>query len=412
MIEVQGTLEPTSDSSQCPACQQPRAAGDALCPYCGVVYARYKPRSERIVQRSQASQPQREDSPKSERSASGASSGGRRVYLSDAKLESFLIYAAEALEAGLTFQQFTQGPFLTTLPSRLQSQFKAFGKKGMSLPHALEAVSLLEASAIALLQIGETQGKLPASLRVVAKRVELRRRNRRALLGKLSYPVLLVLVHILVNPLAILIMQGPKPYIAAVMRPLLYMGAAAFLVFWWIPRINPNHVGLRFLRTAGAYLPFFSTVRRYNALAVFTETMGSCLQAGLQLRTSLKMSCSATYHPAFENKASMLLESIQQGSTLAEALESIRAIPRDTLAMIAQGELVGSLDQVLLRLGQSYTEKHRAALNGSIIAIGLLATVAIFGYLILSIVSQWKSQVGTLEGQLKDVFKQFQHLTK
>ncbi len=207
-------------------------------------------------------------------------------------------------------------------------------------------------------------------------------------------------------------MQGPRPYFAAVMQPLLYMGAVAFLVFWWIPRINPNHVGLRLIRTAGAYLPFFRSVRKYNALAVFTETMGSCLQAGLQLRTSLMMSCSATYHPAFENKASMLLEAIQQGRTLAEALESIRAIPKDTLAMIAQGELVGSLDQVFLRLGKSYTEKHRAALNGSIMAIGLLATVAIFGYLILSIVSQWKSQVGTLEGQLKDVFKQFQHLTR
>ncbi len=192
MIEVQGTLESTPNSSQCPACQQLRVAGDALCPYCGVVYARYKPRSERIVQRGHSSQTQRTPSSKSERSTSGASSLGRRVYLSDAKLESFFIYAAEALEAGLTFQQFTQGPFLTTLPSRLQSQLKAFGKKGMSLPHALEAVSLLEASEIALLQIGETQGKLPASLRVVAKRIELRRRNRRALLGKLSYPVMLV----------------------------------------------------------------------------------------------------------------------------------------------------------------------------------------------------------------------------
>lgn len=386
-----------------------------MCPYCGVVYARYKPRSERIAEREKLNHHQESSENQigsHPRASSKASPAGKRVYLPDSRLEALLLSLAEALEAGLTFQQFTQGPFMTTLPALLQSQFKAYGNDRIALPHALEAVSLLDAPSIALLHIGESQGKLPSSLRVVAKRVELRRQNRKALLRKLSYPALLLLVHVLVNPLALLIMRGPQAYLSAFLKPLMFIGVGAFFLFWWVPRVNPNHALLRTLRNVGSYLPFFGSIRRYNALAVLTETMGSCLQAGLPLRPSLKMACAATYHPAFENKAGDLLRAIEQGSTLAQALESIRAIPRDTIAMIAQGELVGTLDHVFLRLGKQFSERYKSALNGAVIAIGIVATVVIFGFLILSIVSQWKGQVGSLEGQLRDAFKQFQHLTK
>lgn len=420
----------TLDDQTCPACHQVRQQQDTLCPFCGLVYARYRLRTERLLQQEKAHRHAQGGRGEfgvdsviggNERrfgregvgalpqgmSQGASSQRGKRIYVSDRLLESLLWSIADALEAGLTLQHFVQSPLMELMPRSLCVLWRELASQGVSFVDAFEAAHLLDNASVALLRVGEIQGKFPAGFRVVAQRIALRRQSRSALLQKLAYPVLLILLHVLIQPLHLLILRGISAYMQAIVKPIAWIGILGIVLFVVIPRLDPEHWILRIIRIVGMYIPPFRHVQWNRALATWTETLGQCLSAGLPLQSSLQMACSATQHPFLQHKGTSMWSHIQQGSTLGQALSQIPVMPRELVATVAQGEQSGTLDRVLLRLAETYKEKHRLVLNTTVALVGIAVLVWVFAFLILSIVSSWQGQVRSIEGQLQDVFRQF-----
>jgi general secretion pathway protein F len=98
--------------------------------------------------------------------------------------------------------------------------------------------------------------------------------------------------------------------------------------------------------------PLFGRARvTRKDLAIMTRELATLLEAGLSLDQAFRLMVDLVDHEAVRRLLQELLEAIQGGSTLADALEARADIfPDAYVSMVRAGEAGGSLDEVLARL--------------------------------------------------------------
>lgn len=95
-------------------------------------------------------------------------------------------------------------------------------------------------------------------------------------------------------------------------------------------------------------------------LAIMTRELATLLEAGLSLDQSLRLMVDLVESQAVQQLLRELLEAIQGGSTLADALAAHEGVfPDAYVSMVRAGEAGGSLDDVLARLAQ-YLDRSQA----------------------------------------------------
>jgi general secretion pathway protein F len=125
--------------------------------------------------------------------------------------------------------------------------------------------------------------------------------------------------------------------------------------------------------------PLFQSSRiTRKDLAIMTRELSTLLDAGLSLDQSFRLMLDLVENPAVRRLIEELLEAIQGGSTLADALAAHgRVFPSAYVSMVRAGEAGGSLDEVLARLAVhldralTLSEQVRSALVYPLILLGM-----------------------------------------
>ena len=99
-----------------------------------------------------------------------------------------------------------------------------------------------------------------------------------------------------------------------------------------------------------------------RTLAAHIRQLGTLLRAGLPLDRALAILAEVAEKKSEAEVPRRLLNKIRGGSTLADAMAGEPMFPPFCISMVRAGELSGSLDQVLERLGD-FLEKSEAARN-------------------------------------------------
>jgi general secretion pathway protein F len=133
----------------------------------------------------------------------------------------------------------------------------------------------------------------------------------------------------------------------------------------------------------------------YADLVLLTHELATLLHAGLPLDRSLVMLADLADGGAKRRFVNGLLESVQSGATLAEALERrTDALPSFYIGMVRAGEAGGNLDTVLTRLAevlarmQALRETVKSAMYYPIIVL-VVAGLSI-GFLLTAVVPQFR----------------------
>ncbi len=143
-------------------------------------------------------------------------------------------------------------------------------------------------------------------------------------------------------------------------------------------------------------LPAFLSVVRPKQLMIMTRQMATLIHAGLPLLRSLQVLKRQEKNPALKKALNNVAESIESGSTLAEALGSHpRIFNRLYINMIKAGEAGGLLDVVLERLA-TYMEKAERVKNKVKSAmtypiVVLTASTGIMIFLMVAIIPKFES---------------------
>ena len=114
--------------------------------------------------------------------------------------------------------------------------------------------------------------------------------------------------------------------------------------------------------------PIVGDILKKSAIARFCRTLAITFAAGVPLVDALKIVGGATGNAVFNHAALKIRDDVAVGHQLQLAMEQTKVFPTMVIQMTAIGEEAGSLDEMLLKVAESYEED----VNNSVDALSSL----------------------------------------
>lgn len=252
--------------------------------------------------------------------------------------------------------------------------------------------------AVAMVEAGEASGALDTVFGQIADHLEESAELRSQIQSALLYPALMAVVASIGVAVLLLFVvprfSGMLEEVGGTLpltTRLLVVGSGLLTGWWWLwlglavlvifairrALADPEVRG----RWHGARLrwPWVGELERRYATARFARTLGILLKSGVAIVPSLRIASSGIGNDRIAGGVQRAAGAVAEGSALAPALAG--TLPPLALQMIAVGEESGRLEDLCLRVANTYDGEVRRALR-ALVAMIEPAMILIFGALV------------------------------
>jgi general secretion pathway protein F len=258
-----------------------------------------------------------------------------------------------------------------------------------------------------MVRAGESSGALEIVLFRLAEYMEKQLKLRRRVTSALLYPCLMTVVGFgilfflitYIIPTITKIFQQvnqalPTPTIILInvsnfMRTYwLAMLVAAALAALGINRYFSTEAGGAVWDKLKLSLPVFGKLNRKMAVARFARTLGTLTQSGVNLIDSLEIVKSIVNNRVFARAIDEAKESVKKGEDLAVSLRRSAVFPPVLIHMVAVGERSGQLEDMLVKVADTFEDEVDTALLGlvSLLEPAMIVVMAtIVGFIVLAV---------------------------
>jgi general secretion pathway protein F len=254
---------------------------------------------------------------------------------------------------------------------------------------------------------GEASGALEQVLFRLADIMERQVRVGKRVQGALAYPAFMVVVGVFVISFLMAAIipkitemfqrQGRDlPAITEVLIatstfirsywPFLIVAVIALFVLWrfWVSRPE----GRRHWDRLKLHVPLFSDLYIKLVTSRFCRTLGTMLNSGLTMMTSLEVVKTVVENKVVEDNMNDVKASVRRGQDLAVPLRNMDIFPPMMLSMVELGQRSGELEDMLIRVADTYDEEVELAVETlvGLIEPAIIVVMALFvGFLVVSI---------------------------
>jgi len=266
-----------------------------------------------------------------------------------------------------------------------------------------------------LARVGETVGGLDRVMKRLADYYEFVRKLWVQLLLKLIWPAieywgLVFVIAILVYVRAYfqqtmgpgLQATGPQGDPLSSALTVLYIGIAVFCapigLYFLATRVFG---GSRAVHEFAIHVPLLGPIIRTVAIARFSWAMELMTTAGVRILDAIQWSLEATTNKAYSSRAPGIIQRVEAGTRLHEALRATGLFPDDYTEMVAVSEESGSMPDIFARLARHYFEKMDAALKALATAAFWLIWIlvaSVIVYVIIRVALAYVGMIGGLTG--------------
>ncbi|MGH7354217.1 MAG: type II secretion system F family protein [Candidatus Rokuibacteriota bacterium] len=248
---------------------------------------------------------------------------------------------------------------------------------------------------INMVRAGEKGGVLEVSLRRLAEFLEARAQFSEAVVTALAYPLVITLVG---AGAIVFLLTFVIPRFASIFSDLgqtiplptqiLLTVSSGLREWWWLlacvllagvlawrlwtssteGRLAWDQTRLR--------LPLFGPVARKVETARFARTLGTMLKSGVPMLGALGVVGDMMSNQAFGVAVARLSEGVKRGGTVAAAMDQLALFPPLAVHMVRVGEETGRLEEMLLKVADTFESEVRADLKR---LLGLLEPAIILG---------------------------------
>ena len=227
-----------------------------------------------------------------------------------------------------------------------------------------------------MIEAGETGGILDTILSRLALFMEKSMALKKKIKGAMTYPaiclaialVILTVILIFVIPVFAKMFQDfgsslPLPTQIVVNMSeffksnFIFIVIGIFLVIMGIKKIYGTEKGELAIDRGLLHAPIFGMLVRKVAVAKFSRTLSTMLQAGVPILEALQVVAKTSGNKVIENAVFRVGDSIAEGRPLADPLEESGVFPNMVIQMINVGESVGALDTMLEKIADFYDEE-------------------------------------------------------
>jgi general secretion pathway protein F len=231
---------------------------------------------------------------------------------------------------------------------------------------------------------GESSGTLEIVLERLADVTEKKEQTRKKIQASLAYPLIMTLIGCLV---LVILLTYIVPGIIQIFSDMnqtlplptliLIRVSDFFVMFWWALLLLP------FLAGAGVYalrkkpkgrlvidrmlisLPVAGGLIRKLVTARFARTLGSLLENGVPMLTSLKISRSIANNQVVSDLIESAADRVEQGQELGAILAESPYFPKLAAQMIQVGEKSGEMEKMLAKTADLYERDVQAAVTAA-----------------------------------------------
>lgn len=294
---------------------------------------------------------------------------------------------AQMLEAGMVMGEALR----STAGSASSKDVRAMAEcceRGGSVDDALRIASRwIPGTDLLILSAAADTGRLPRVLRnLAARHAVLNTRMMRIALACL-YPLGLLHLSLLLAPLRSMI--NPQEGFtwdggAYALRLLTTLGpvwAVSIILFILLRRQSP------LLGTMARVLPLFRGASRSQALADFAFALGNFLEAGLRIDHSWQAAGVVSRAPELRAAATTVGAAIERGEAPAAHLEALSCFPPTFVALYANGERTGQLEQSLFQLADRHQDEANHLLKIAMIVYPVVLFAVVVALIVMLVVS-------------------------
>jgi general secretion pathway protein F len=258
-----------------------------------------------------------------------------------------------------------------------------------------------------MIAAGEASGTLEVTLERLADFLEEQARFRSRLAAALAYPALMTVIGIgvlfflfsFVLPRVVGMfedMQQQLPFVT-----LALLAVVRFLsAFWWALLLALGGAAYYLKRRLGTpegrqqldgwilKMPVFGTLARMIAVSRFTRTLGTLLRSGVPTLTALDIVQNVVGNRVLADAVRKARESVREGESIAEPLRRSGLFPPVVVQMVAVGEKSGELEQMLLKVSDSFDRTVEARIAGlmSLLEPAIILVMGlIIGFIVIAI---------------------------
>lgn len=305
--------------------------------------------------------------------------GAAELALFTRQLATLLIAGVPLIDAlGATARQ-TPAPQLKSLLLQVRAKVLAGHSLAASLADFPDAFSELYR---AMVRAGEHAGLLGKVLDELAGHIERRHALQQKVQMALLYPCTLLVVALgviallmgLVMPDLVALFQRTGSELPLLTR--LLIGTSNFIAMWWwllLALIVAASFGIRMLLRDERWrlrrdafllrLPLAGRLLTASDTARFAATLSILTTSGVALVDALAIAASVMGNRVLRQRTDANIVAVQEGGSLAQALEACDFFPPLLTQMVASGESSGTLDALLQRAATAQERELELTLN-------------------------------------------------
>ena len=268
---------------------------------------------------------------------------------------------------------------------------------------------------------GETGGVLDTILQRLADFQEKAQWLRRRVIGAMIYPIAVIVVAALIVT-GIMMVVIPKfqtifkdmgTNLPAPTRLLLGMSLWFQHGGWLVVLLAPLAIFIIFrlmrLSRGGRMLadkikiklPLVGKILSKTAIARFTRTLGTLIEAGVPILEALNITRNTAGNEVFARAIGDVHDSVREGETFADPLRASKVCDPIVVNMVDVGEETGDLDKMLLKVADTYDEEVDATVAALVSVIEPIMVVilgGICGFIVVSIFLPLPTMISAASG--------------
>ncbi|MCX7705928.1 MAG: type II secretion system F family protein [bacterium] len=330
------------------------------------------------------------------------------------KKEDFVLSIRELatlINSGLTLDESVSGiiaqmkeGYLRDVYKDIQKQIregKSFSKAASGYPELFSDISL------SMIRSGEASGSLGLVLQRIAEFHEESLRFKSKITGIMIYPIImaivgtlvLIFVFVFVTPtitriFAEISLKLPLPTIvlikiSAFLRQY-FLAVIVFcgVCFYLIKKYFASEKGRGKIAYIRKKIPYLGEIFFKSEIANFTGTLGTLLEGGVEILTSLSIAREVLSSPDIKEQIDRAKDLISHGQSVSSALRRTTSFPYTVIQLISAGEKSGTMPEMLKKISTNFKEdvSQRATKFVTVLEPFMILFMAIVvGFVVISI---------------------------
>ena len=329
-----------------------------------------------------------------------------------------LLAAGQPLDRALQFLlEQPENPRARKLIERVREAVRG----GTSLSTALEQQhGVFSRLYVNLVRAGEASGALDTTLRRPAEYLERSQSLRASVINALIYPAIilcavglaLVVLLAYVVPQFVPVFQDMGAELPALTKVVVAVSDFLAVAWWtipvaaaglfvWLRRVWTNPESRRRFDEQILRVKVIGPLALKLETARLARTLGTLLSNGVPMLTALSIARNVLGNRALGEAVEAASDDVKRGTGLSFALGATKRFPRLALQMIAVGEESGALDQMLLKVADTFDGEVRYAVDRALAGLAPAVTILlafVVGIVIFSILMPIMNMTDLMSG--------------